>query len=43
MLKAAFVFLLSVSAIAAENHPILPIGSPARTLRCPEPTAQFIG
>jgi peroxiredoxin len=35
MLKAAFVFLLSVSAIAAENHPILPIGSPAPDFALP--------
>lgn len=35
MLKAAFVFLLSVSAMAAENHPILPIGSPAPDFALP--------
>jgi peroxiredoxin len=29
MLKIALVFLLSLSAAAAENHPILPLGSPA--------------
>jgi peroxiredoxin len=35
MLKFALVFLLSVSALAAENHPILPIGSPAPDFALP--------
>jgi peroxiredoxin len=35
MLKFALVFLLSVSAAAAENHPILPLGSPAPDFALP--------
>ena len=35
MLKVVFVFLLSISAAAAENHPILPIGSPAPDFALP--------
>lgn len=35
MLKVVFLFLLSISAAAAENHPILPIGSPAPDFALP--------
>jgi peroxiredoxin len=35
MLKIALVFLLSISAMAAENHPILPLGSPAPDFALP--------
>lgn len=35
MLKLALVLLVSMSAMAAENHPILPIGSPAPDFALP--------
>jgi len=35
MLKLALVFMLSISAMAAETHPILPIGSPAPDFSLP--------
>jgi peroxiredoxin len=41
MFKAAVVLLLSVSAMAAENHPILPIGSPAPDFALPGTDGQI--
>jgi peroxiredoxin len=35
MLKVAFALLFSLTAMAAENHPILPIGSPAPDFALP--------
>jgi thiol-disulfide isomerase/thioredoxin len=35
MFKAAFILLFSASALAAENHPILPIGSAAPDFALP--------
>jgi len=41
MFKAAVVLLLSVSAMAAEKHPILPIGSPAPDFALPGTDGQI--